>query len=207
MSQTSQRRCHFPHPCLRRNLGAHGDTAMRTYLSRPLLWLALLSIALSTALSGCAVTDVHRTEPLESQSTWALLPLANHSETPLAGQKAEASLTTLLHQRGIRSLVSAPRAAPMGLLELHSENDYQASLSWAQQQGVRYGVTGSVDEWQYKAGLDGEPAIGISLRVVDVNSGETVWSASGARTGWGFSTTSGVAQKLISDLVATLPLQ
>ncbi len=180
---------------------------MRTYLSRHLLWLALFSIALSTVLSGCAVTDVHRTEPLDRQVTWALLPLANHSETPLAGQKAEASLTTLLHQQGIRSLTQAPRTAPMGLLELPSDQDYQAALSWAQQQGVRYGVTGSVDEWQYKAGLDGEPAIGISLRVVDVNSGEIMWSASGARTGWGFSTTSGVAQKLMAELVATLPLQ
>tara|TARA_R110000796_G_scaffold191362_1_gene308008 strand:+ start:8489 stop:8968 length:480 start_codon:yes stop_codon:yes gene_type:complete len=158
-------------------------------------------------LNGCAVTDVHRTEPLDSQAAWALLPLANHSETPLAGQKAEASLSTLLHQQGIRSLASAPRSTPTGLLALPSDHDYQASLSWAQQQGIRYGVTGSVDEWQYKAGLDGEPAIGISLRVVDVNSGETLWSASGARTGWGFSTTSGVAQKLMAELVATLPLQ
>lgn len=176
---------------------------MPTVLSRPLLWLALLSVL----LSGCAVTDVHRTEPLNRQVGWALLPLANHSETPMAGQKAEASLITLLHQRGIRALAQAPRPTPMGLLEIPNDRDYQAALSWAQQQGVRYVITGSVDEWQYKAGLDGEPAIGVSLRVVEANSGDILWSASGARTGWGFSTTSGVAQKLISDLVATLPLQ
>lgn len=177
---------------------------MRTYLSRHLVWLALLGVVL---LSGCAVTDVHRSEPLSRQATWALLPIANHSETPLAGQKSEASLITLLHKHGINSLVQAPRKGQMGLLELPNEQDYQAALSWAQQQGVRYGVTGSVDEWQYKAGLDGEPAIGISLRVVDVNSGDIMWSASGARTGWGFSTTSGVAQKLMADLINTLPLQ
>jgi curli biogenesis system outer membrane secretion channel CsgG len=167
------------------------------------MWLALLSLL----LSGCAVTDVHRTDPLNREVAWALLPIANHSETPLAGQKAEASLITLLHQRGISSLAQAPRTTPMGLLELPSDQDYHTALAWAQQQGVRYGVTGSVDEWQYKAGLDGEPAIGISLRVVDVNSGDILWSASGARSGWGFSTTSGVAQKLMSDLVDTLPVQ
>jgi hypothetical protein len=178
---------------------------MPTYLFRRAVMLALL-IAL-TVLSGCAVTDVHRGEPLASQADWVLLPIANHSETPLAGQKAQASLMTLLHQHGVRALVQAPRAAPTGLINLPSDRDYRAALAWAQQEGVRYGITGSVDEWQYKAGLDGEPAIGISLRVVDVNSGEILWSASGARTGWGFSTTSGVAQKLMADLVDTLPLR
>ncbi|MYL23713.1 hypothetical protein [Vreelandella massiliensis] len=178
---------------------------MSTYLCRRPVFFALL-IALAV-LSGCAVTDVHRGEPLASQAGWALLPLANHSETPLAGQKAEASLMTLLHQHGVRSLAQAPRTAQAGLIDLPSDRDYRAALTWAQQEGIRYGITGSVDEWQYKAGLDGEPAIGISLRVVDVNSGEILWSASGARTGWGFSTTSGVAQKLMADLIETLPLR
>lgn len=178
---------------------------MPTYLFRRVVLLVLLTAL--TVLSGCAVTDVHRGEPLASQAKWALLPIANHSETPLAGQKAEASLMTLVHQHGIRSLAQAPRSAQTGLIDLPSDRDYRAALTWAQQEGVRYGITGSVDEWQYKAGLDGEPAVGISLRVVDVNSGETLWSASGARTGWGFSTTSGVAQKLMADLVDTLPLR
>lgn len=178
---------------------------MRIHHLRPLAQLALVVGVI--LLSGCAVTDVHRTEPLSRQAQWALLPIANHSETPLAGHKAEASLMTLLHQQGIRSLSQAPRPPRQNFLALPSEQDYQAALDWAQQQGVRYGVTGSVDEWQYKTGLDGEPAIGISLRVVDVNTGAVLWSASGARTGWGFSTTSGVAQKLMADLVDTLPVQ
>ncbi|MCG7577266.1 MULTISPECIES: hypothetical protein [Halomonadaceae] len=203
MSQVNQRPCRYSTHCLQRRSSALGDTAMHTYLSKPLLWLVLLSLW----LSGCAVTDVHRSDPVSRQASWALLPLANHSETPLAGHKAEASLMTLLQQRGIHSLRQAPRPDAMDLLSLPSDQDYQAALAWAQQQGVRYGVTGSVDEWQYKAGLDGEPAIGMSLRVVDVNSGDIVWSASGARTGWGFSTTSGVAQKLMADLLDTLPLQ
>lgn len=177
---------------------------MHIYRLRALVSLALLGVML---LGGCAVTDVHRTDPLSRQAQWVLLPIANHSETPLAGRKAEASLLTLLHQQGITRLSQAPHPQRQNLLSLPSEQDFQAALDWAQQQGARYGVTGSVDEWQYKAGLDGEPAIGISLRVVDVNTGDILWSASGARTGWGFTTTSGVAQKLMADLIDTLPVQ
>lgn len=173
----------------------------------PSLAIAML-IGLTLLLGGCAVTDVHRSSAsLDPGGRWALLPIANLSETPLAGQRAEATLTTLLHQQGIASLTRAPRETPSGLLDMPGDRDLQEALSWAQQQGIRYGVTGSVDEWQYKAGLDGEPAVGLSLRVVDVNSGETLWSASGARSGWGFSTTSGVGQKLIADLVDEIPLQ
>jgi hypothetical protein len=102
---------------------------MPTYLFRRAVMLALL-IAL-TVLSGCAVTDVHRGEPLASQADWVLLPIANHSETPLAGQKAQASLMTLLHQHGVRALVQAPRAAPTGLINLPSDRDYRAALAWA----------------------------------------------------------------------------
>lgn len=157
-------------------------------------------------VAGCAVTDVHRGSALDANAPWAMLPVANHSETPMAGQRAESGLTTLLHQHGITSLAMAPRPVPSGLLDLQDDRDLQEALSWAQQQGMRYGITGSVDEWHYKIGLDGEPAVGISLRVLDVNSGEVLWSASGARSGWGFSTTSGVAQKLMGDLVGELPL-
>ena len=99
---------------------------MHTYLSKPLLWLVLLSLW----LSGCAVTDVHRSDPVSRQASWALLPLANHSETPLAGHKAEASLMTLLQQRGIHSLRQAPRPDAMDLLSLPCDQDYQAALAW-----------------------------------------------------------------------------
>ncbi|MFG6138992.1 MULTISPECIES: hypothetical protein [Halomonas] len=169
--------------------------------------LAMATLIGLFALGGCAVTDVHRSAPLDPDARWALLPIANHSETPLAGRRAESGLTTLLHQHGVASLTQAPHPPPSGLLDLTGGHDLQEALNWAQQQGIRYGVTGSVDEWQYKTGLDGEPAVGLSLRVVDVNSGETLWSASGARSGWGFSTTSGVGQELMADLVDELPLE
>jgi len=153
------------------------------------------------------VTDVHRGDELAASARWAQLPIANYAESPQAGERAGAILATLLHQRGIAQLTPAPRSDSGGLPEFDQQAVLQDALNWARGQGYQYGVTGSVEEWQYKTGLDGEPAVGISLRVIDVNTGATVWSASGAKAGWGYSTLSGTAQQLMSDLVSDMPLQ
>lgn len=158
-------------------------------------------------LAGCSVSDVHRGEMLQAQSRWVQLPIANYAETPLAGQRAESILATLLHQEGITTLERYTPPDQDGLPDFNADRGYQEALEWARTQGYRYGVAGAVEEWQYKTGLDGEPAVGISLKVVDINTGNTLWSASGARTGWGYSTTSGTAQKLLADLIDELPVQ
>lgn len=56
-------------------------------------------------------------------------------------------------------------------------------------------------EWRYKSGMDGEPAVGMTLEIVDIESGRGIWSAGGARTGWYWDAVSGVAQKLIRKLL------
>ncbi len=175
-------------------------------MKRITLFASVATLALAM-LSGCAVTDVHQQQSLSTSARWAQLPIANYAESPQAGERAAAILATLLHQRGIAQITPAPAGDSGGLPEFDQNAKLDEALNWARGQGYQYGVTGSVEEWQYKTGLDGEPAVGISLRVVDVNTGQTVWSASGAKAGWGYSTVSGTAQKLMSDLVSDLPLQ
>ena len=45
-------------------------------------------------------------------------------------------------------------------------------------------VQGAVDEWRYKVGVDGEPAVGMALQVIDLQSGEVLCSGVGAKSGW-----------------------
>jgi hypothetical protein len=49
--------------------------------------------------------------------------------------------------------------------------------------------------------VDGEPAVGVALSVVDVSSGRTVWSGVGARSGWSRDALSAVAQRLLKSLL------
>ncbi len=83
----------------------------------------------------------------------------------------------------------------------------QRALDWARQQKLAYVVTGSVEEWQYKNGLDGEPAVGVSLQVLEPASGRVLWSTSGARAGWSRESLAGAAQKVLRELVGDLRLE
>ena len=80
------------------------------------------------------------------------------------------------------------------------------ATNWAKQQGVRYALTGNVDEWRYKVGIDGEPAVGITLQLLDVQSGAVVWSGVAAGTGWSRDGLSAVAQKLIKEMLVKAKL-
>ena len=44
----------------------------------------------------------------------------------------------------------------------------QEALDWARERQARYALTGAVDEWRYKVGVDGEPAAGVTLQIIDV---------------------------------------
>jgi hypothetical protein len=134
-----------------------------------------------------------------------MLPILNYSETPNAGEKAESIVGALLQVDGLRTLGHYPSAE--GVLELNEQQRYGQALSWAKKEGFAYGVTGTVDEWRYKSGVEGEPAVGLSLRVVEIPSGNVLWSALGARSGWGRGTVSGTAQRLIQDLLSHLEME
>jgi hypothetical protein len=68
-------------------------------------------------------------------------------------------------------------------------------------------LQGSVTEYRYKPGLSETPAVGATARLVDVTSGEVVWSASHARVGSSWIREDGlarVAQQVARDMAAHL---
>jgi len=170
---------------------------------------ALLVMVLSFALGACAVTTSSSSSaPLARDAKWALLPIVNHTETPQAGLRAEAITEALLRARGLTGLVRyPPTLSPESLVEPGERKVQADAAKWARDQGLRYGVQGAVDEWRYKVGVDGEPAVGVALQVVDLQSGAVVWSAVGAKSGWSREALAAVAQKLIGELIASAPLQ
>lgn len=175
-------------------------------LNRPLT-RAWLSACLLVMLTACSVNQAERGESLPSNAHWALLPFINYSQTPQAGERSERLVLTLLRREGLTSIRAYPPVIEAhGLPVLNEQRRYKQALEWARQSGTEYAVSGSVEEWRYKSGLDGEPAVGISLQIIDVNSGDVIWSGSGARAGWSRESLSGTAQKVLAKLSADLPL-
>jgi polysaccharide biosynthesis protein PelC len=166
------------------------------------------SVAALLMLAGCSVRHVHRGEPLAQTQKWVILPVQNYAETPMAGERAEAILANLLRIRGVRELDRYPAPAMAAdLPELDERRRFDSALGWARSQGFAYGVTGSVHEWRYRTGLDGEPAVGLGIEVIELASGRVVWSASGALSGWSRETVSGTAERLLGRLVSQLELR
>jgi len=157
-------------------------------------------------LTACSNQQVQEDVTLPKNVRWALLPMVNLSETPRAGERAQRLVETALRTRGLSPLL-APAPQRQEKLPLFDDRvRLDQALAWARRKRIRYGVSGSVEEWRYKSGLDGEPAVGLSLRVIEIPSGRVVWAASGARTGWGYANLSGTAAKVIDDLLNALHL-
>lgn len=167
------------------------------------IYLAFTALALSSALVGCSTTDRSQAPVLERSANWAVLPFENHTETPMAGNRAETIAAAVLHSRvtgGVHRFSGSATGndSPFGASQPSNDD---AALTWAKEKGATYALTGSVDEWRYKVGVDGEPAVGVALRIVDVNTGATVWSGAGGKSGWSREALSSVGQKLIRNLL------
>lgn len=161
----------------------------------------LLAASLIMFLSACSTLDQSAPPALERQASWVVLPFANNTETPLAGNRAEAIAQALLQAQGVGAVARAPVKQQDTLFGNDSGASSGDAMAWAREHQVRYALAGSVEEWRYKVGVDGEPAVGVTLHIVDVADGKTLWSGSGAQSGWSREALSGVAQKLIRKLL------
>lgn len=170
---------------------------MKTLSLRLILAAGLLIVA-----SSCSTLDISSAPNVDASAQWAMLPFANHTETPLAGQRAETIAETLLRSAGIAKVKRYPASlAQESLFEPNDRKAQEEALAWARQTGAKYALTGAVYEWRYKVGVDGEPAVGVSLSIIDVLSGETLWSSTGGKSGWSREALAAVAQKLMRDLL------
>lgn len=172
-------------------------------MGKYLWWKWFLAGGLSLVLcGGCSVIDSSVAPSLSSNATWAVLPFVNLTETPQAGRRVEVISTSLLSAMGVQALLQYSPAKKEPIAGFSFDTDTrEAALSWAKSQQVRYALTGAVDEWRYKVGVDGEPAVGVTLQVIEVETGAVVWRGVGAQAGWGREAVSAVAQKLIRNLL------
>jgi hypothetical protein len=173
---------------------------------KQLMMLLLLALLV---LSGCTtLRQTERGKAIPGDSEWALLHFINNTETPYAAERAEAITQVLLYAGGVRKVTMAPVEQLEGdLLPDRGSRRYQQGLEWAVKQGIRYAVTGTVTEWRYKVGLDGEPVVGMTLMVMELPEGKVLWSGSAGRSGWSRDAVSSVAQQLLQSLVEKMQIQ
>ena len=150
-------------------------------------------------LVGC--TTIHRSVQLNLPHTdkVAVLQFANNTETPQASQRA-VSISSHLLSRCHLQVELYPGSCDKQVCQ-YSRTQQKKMLAWAKRKGIQYVLNGAVNEWRYKVGLDGEPAVSVSLSILDVQTGQVVWSAVGSKAGGSRSSLGYTAQNLLTRML------
>jgi hypothetical protein len=158
-------------------------------------------------LVSCTTIRQGNSKPASLNDTWAVLPMLNNTETPYAADKAEAVTVALLYAKGVRNIMRYPGTdKDDGLLD-RGQKRQADGLSWAKGQQVKYILSGAVNEWRYKVGLDGEPVAGFTFQLMEMPEGKVIWSSASGKSGWSRDAVSSVAQQVIDRMLETIPFK
>ncbi|MSU49653.1 MAG: hypothetical protein EXS37_11310 [Opitutus sp.] len=67
-------------------------------------------------------------------------------------------------------------------------------------------LIGTVHEYRYKTDLDGDPAVGLTLRLVDAATGQTLWQGTSGNVGYAFASLTSAAGRAVRSLVMEMPV-
>lgn len=167
-----------------------------------------LTLVLGMLIVGCTATKINSTqEPLvQPHASWGVVPFVNNTETPLAGDRAKAIVAGLMRTHGVTNLtVYKPAAKKKQAFNVEDESmKMREALRWARQHDIRYVMAGTVNEWRYKVGLDGEPVVGITLKLLDTYTGQVIWTSVGSKSGGSRVALSTIVQQLIDHMLRDL---
>jgi len=151
-------------------------------------------------LGGCSSHVNKKSVHLPLNKKYAIASFWNYTETPMAGLRSATIVESVLAQKNlaVASLIG-------GSEELVSSKSKQAFLKTkiaeAKALGVDYLIFGNVQEWRYKTGIDGEPVVSYSMKVVNLKSGAILFNGVGAKSGWGHKSIGVVAQEIAEELI------
>jgi len=166
----------------------------------------MMIILISFSLFSCSQYQIADSPKIKKNRTWIIMPLDNHSSQPLASEKVEVILSAMLFSLGVDAQMYPKIIATDLVSILDKESRKLKANDWLVTQEATYVISGSVNEWHYKSGLDGEPAVGITIELIDKTSKTTLWKATGSRSGWGRESLTGAGQIVIEELIDGLEI-
>lgn len=153
-------------------------------------------------LAGCVSSDIQQGGAPgigRQASSIFLAPFHNATPNPTAGRAVTDITATSLMAHGMPLVQS--EAANAQAAQLIEEGKPHNMLQVAKTVNASHTLLGSVHEYRFKSDLDGAPTVGITMRLVDTLSGDTVWQATGSRSGSYYGSLSKTTQNTIDRLV------
>jgi TolB-like protein len=168
----------------------------------------LLTLLGSIFISACTGSIVQHSAAinLNPATKIAVIPFSNYTETPLAGERAMSITAAELQSFGMRNILVYQNRMQGKILfpGMNKVESQKTLMQWARSAHAQYVLTGSVNEWSYKVGLDGEPVVGVEMQLIDLASRKTIWTAVASKSGGSRIAVSTVAQEVIDLMIKGL---
>jgi TolB-like protein len=166
----------------------------------------LLAGFTAVALSACSSYNLPDSPELSASKQWVVMPFSNFSGAAFASEQAEEITASILKEENVN--VTLYQVTDVNALDtvLDPSIKVKSAQKWLSKQGADYIVTASVSEWRYKSGLDAEPAVGITLKIVEASTNKVLWQGTGARTGWGRENLAQTGMDVIGEIIEELDL-
>lgn len=122
---------------------------------------------------------------LNTNAKVAVAPFINDTSISFAGGRAAAIAVKTLTSRGYTHLeaYSSKQTNNKASCCINHEIPYEQQIKWAQHVGATYMLTGSISNWDNLAVIGCKPLVSVTIQLVDVAAGRTVWTAKGSRRG------------------------
>ncbi len=147
----------------------------------------ILVCAVSFLLISCTGLLLHTTPPvhLSTNDKMAVAPFENNTKRAAAGTQVQSVAVKTLHIRGFQKIaVLLPvREKKRNVIVHKRAPQYKAQAERAKRQAARYLVTGVVTEWSSLERLGCESLVGVTIQLVDTQSGRIIWTADGSKQG------------------------
>ena len=144
-------------------------------------------------LTACSSLELTTSSPLpliDKVHSITIFSLDNYTDTPQAGMRASNLIEGVLLSKEY-TLVNSIGVKAKGLSE---------QLRIANENGSKYLLTGGVSEWRYKTGIDGEPAISLSCKIIEVETSKVIWSKTASSNDWGNASIGTTAQAMLTSM-------
>lgn len=157
----------------------------------------LAVFVLSFTISCSSVVNKYSEKLVKKDKIFVVLPFENNTETPLAGLRVASIVEAVASSKGYKIAELTYQREQ----KEYTQKDIEDLIAQVKEKEIDYVITGSVNEFRYKTGIDGEPAVSITLKIYDIKNSNVILNSAGSKTGWSHESVTTVTQKIINKIL------
>jgi hypothetical protein len=155
--------------------------------------IRIITALIAILFLGCAQKELS-IQNSHIPKTVKVIPFANLTQTPLAGYRVASILEGVLKEKNYNIQSS---------LFKYQEKDYtlEELKNILKKEKDGYIVTGYVNEFKYKAGIDAQPAVSITLKVYNPKTKKYIYTSTISEIGSTYDSLGVITQKALKEII------